>query len=118
MTETDRPSTPMIYLEIIESHSEIVAKYIIDKLISFAVFEDNIKRIDKNINKHCYDVFTKKVIQELVGFEYMAFDKDEFSNKIPDYQEPKLFFDQVFFGSNNWANIDEPVNLLLIIETY
>ena len=109
MSEPDRPSTPIDYFEFIVPDSEIVVKYILDKLISFAIFENDVKKIEKNISKHCYDVFTHKIIQELVSFEFMAYEKDEFSHNPNINLEPKLFFDQVFFGNNVWSTIEEPV---------
>lgn len=100
-------------IETIESHSEIVAKYILEKLISYTIYEENIKQIDKNLNLHCYDAFTKKVLQDLVKFEYMAFDKDEFSSKHKGTEENKVFFNQIYFGSNNWSQSLEPVIILV-----
>ena len=96
--------------------SEIVVNYLINKLISYTVYEADMKKIECNINSHCYDVFTKKVVQDLIQFEYIAYDKDEFSrNKSSD--EKSLFFNQVYFGSNNWLQTVEPVNIVIITET-
>lgn len=115
----ETPHSAVYNTDSIESHTEIVVKYIIDKLVSYAVFEEYRKNIHNNINLHCYDVFTKKVVQDLVKYEFMAHDKDEFSHKVlEDYKDPNFFFDQVFYGNNNWDKIEEPVWINLLVETW
>ena len=118
MTELDQDLTPIDYFEFIVPESEVVVKYIIDKLISFAIFENGIKKIEKNVSKHCYDVFTHKIIQQLMAFEFMAFDRDEFSQVSNKNDPDKIFFDQVFYGNNNWSSIEEPVyNIFIKVST-
>ena len=114
MLEMDNPLISNSNIETIESHSEIIAKYIVDKLVSFAVFEQNRSRVNRSLSLHCYDVFTKKIVQDIVAFEHMAFDKDEFSFKNPSYNDTSYFFDQVYAGSNNWNAIEEPVSITFI----
>lgn len=104
-------------IETIESHSEIIAKYLVDKLISYTVYDQEKKHINTNLNFHCYDVFTKKVIQDLVEFEYMAYDQDEFSSKFQKFEENKMFFNQVYIGTNDWSQLEEPVIISFITES-
>lgn len=100
-------------VENIDSHSEIIVKYILEKLISFTNFKHYMKNIDKNINLHCYDVFTEKVITDLVHFNNIAYEKDEFSDKVTGVKEHKVFYNQVYHGNNDWSQLLEPVIYLL-----
>ena len=111
MLEDENISTSIYKVETIESHTELISKYLIDKLMSYVFFEIENKQIEKKLNQHCYDVFTKKMMDDLIQFEHIAYDKDEFKTKlnIPNAAEPKIFYNQIYHGSNNWGGVLEPV---------
>ena len=88
-----------------EKDSEVIAIYIIEKCISYSIFEINKKDNNSKLSSHCYQTFTKKLLNSITYPDFIAYDKDEFSKN----QNSKYFFDNVYYGENNWTGMIEPV---------
>ena len=89
----------------IEKNSEIYARYIIDKCISYAFFEISKRDLDTKISSHCFNTFSKKLLNSVIYPDFITFDRDEFSKN----QTDTYFYDNVYYGVNDWKDILEPV---------
>ena len=89
---------------------EIIAQYIIEKCISYTIYEINKSSYQFKINDHCFETFTKKLLNLTAFPRYITYDKDEFcKSKEEDF---KYFFNNIYYGENTWTGIDEPVLLI------
>lgn len=92
-----------------EKNSELIVRAIIEKLISYTIFEINRKEIDAKIKSFCFQSFTKKLVNSLVYPDYICFDKDEFTKE--NATEMSYFFDNTYYGENKWITLEEPVSI-------
>ena len=86
-----------------ENISEIVAKMVIDKIISYTFTKVIITRIDNKIPKHCFNYVTK-MCNDIISCNKILYDRDDTVD-----HENRVYFDDKYYGLNNWDTIDEPV---------
>jgi hypothetical protein len=94
--------------KFLDKNSELIIKSIIEKLISYTIFEVNRKDITSKINSFCFQSWTKKLLNSLIYPEYICHDKDEFTNA--NLNKIGYFFDDGYYGENNWISVEEPVS--------
>jgi len=90
--------------------SEIIVKYIIDKLISYAITNSNKNEIEKKIGLHCFK-FLRSMLKEMILMDNLCFEREDYKinqNKLKE-KEP-IFFDNVLSSYNDWSEIAEPVS--------
>lgn len=86
-----------------------MVKYILDKLISYTITNSNKNEIEKNIGHHCFK-FLRSMLNEMISMNSLSFDREDYKinpNKLKE-EEP-VFFDNTYFGYNDWSEISEPV---------
>ena len=100
---TDRSSLNKIpkiesYISNYQS-SESIIKFILDKIITIALYEAYSKEIDKNLGEFCYDNMKKEITSffELNFINYTTKDK-----------KPELLWEQEPPNKNTWIEIFEP----------
>lgn len=112
------------------SISESIAKDIINKLISLAIYKHQLNKIEKKLPHYCY-CSSHKLISSFLSLYYMSYDKDEIIERSllpfdqsnismidPLLSEPKFdegylpmttyFYDNYSEGENNWSMIPMP----------
>jgi hypothetical protein len=94
--------------KFLDKNSELIVKSIIEKLISYTIFEVNRKEINSKINSFCFHSCTKKLMNSLIYPEYICYDRDEFTND--NLNNISYFFDNTYYGGNNWISVEEPVS--------
>ena len=89
------------------NQSEVIAKYIIEKLISYTITSHDRNEIDKKIPNHCFEFF-HRIFNDALQAEYIAYDRDDIN--IADNIEPNrpVFFDNRYNGFNDWSGLSEP----------
>lgn len=87
-----------------QSESEVVAKYIIEKLISLTMTYNTRNIIDDQIPDHCFNFF-HRMFTDLLQEEYIAYDRDDMFAEVNNEQ---IFFDNRFSGVNDWNSLAEP----------
>ena len=120
-------------------HSEDIARYIINKVISLAITQHHNAYVDGEIPQHCF-MFTKKAINTVVMSQYICYDKDDYNKElhidksllhIPpiEHKESKssfnttlrnnnnnhfdfdvVFYNNTYHGDNNWETPTEPTS--------
>ena len=68
--------------EYFSCHSEQIAKFIIEKFISFAVTESFVKNLSLKIPDECFD-FAKSTLNTYINSQYIAYDRDEYKTVSP-----------------------------------
>ncbi len=89
-----------------QDESEVVAKYIFEKLISLTLTTHIRNKIDNQIPDHCFN-FYHRIFNDTLQIEYIAFDRDDMDEEIAQSKEP-IFFDNKYSGLNNWNGLKEP----------
>ena len=59
-----------------KNNSEIIANYIINKIISLAISNSLSKKTDNNIPNNCFE-FVRETLNNFLGSHYILYDKDE-----------------------------------------
>lgn len=119
-------------------HSENIARYIINKIISLAITQHHNACVDKEIPQHCF-MFVKNAINTVVMSQYICYDKDDYNKElridksllhIPpiEHKESKssfnttlhnnnnhfdfdvVFYNNTYHGDNNWETPNEPTS--------
>ena len=88
------------------NHSEIIAKYIIEKLISYTITSYDRNVIDEKIPNHCFEFF-HRIFNDALQAEYIAYDRDDISLERFEQKRP-VFFDNRYNGFNDWSGLSEP----------
>lgn len=96
--------------------SEIVAKFIIEKLISYTVTESNRIRNFKDIPTFCND-YLKTLLTETLNMEFISYDHDiteKTSNQqqnelIGDIPSRQIFYENRIYGINDYSYLEIPV---------
>ena len=107
-----QPST--LVSSFVNVHSENIARYIINKVISLAITQHHNAYVDKEIPQHCF-MFTKKAINTVVMSQYICYDKDDYNKDlridksllhIPpiEHKESKSSFNTTLRNNNNNNN--------------
>ncbi len=103
------PLSPSAMKEIgynFTNHSEIIAKYIIEKLISYTITNYDRNVIDQKIPNHCFEFF-HRIFNDALQAEYIAYDRDDI--KLKNFEPPRpVFFDNKYNGFNDWSGLSEP----------
>lgn len=86
--------------------SEIVAKYVIEKLISLTVTNYDRNVIDQKIPNHCFEFF-HRIFNDALQAEYIAYDRDDIGVEKFEQTRP-IFFDNKYNGFNDWSGLCEP----------
>jgi len=60
------------------NYSEAIATYMVDKIISFAVSETFVRRVDNEIPNYCWE-FTNKMITNYIRLEFIPVDRDDYN---------------------------------------
>ena len=124
-------------LNFFSNHSEEIAKYIIEKIISYSISRVFVKKVEEELPHKCYN-FTKKVLNTYIKTQFITFDKDEYNHSIApsftlDDTEQKSqsnisevfsnqlrrvstnnfdlsnkFYNNFYHGDNNWDLLTEP----------
>ena len=95
--------------------SELIAAYIVDKLVSYTITKSDVKEIEKKIGNHCF-FFVRNMLSNMVKMDSISFDREDYNIDLKQLKEEEpLFFDTVYEGVNDWNSIYEPVNYLLIL---
>lgn len=68
--------------EYFSCHSEQVAKFLIEKFISFAVSESFVKNLSLKIPDECFE-FAKSTLNTYINSQYIAYDRDEYKAVSP-----------------------------------
>lgn len=89
------------------SISEILAMYIIDKLLSYVYTEIKVKSINSLIPSYCNE-YTKKLISDTLTVKNLFYD---IHDKTKNYSKIKYYNGQ-FYGDDDWSFIDQPVRIL------
>jgi hypothetical protein len=95
------------------SQGEQVANYILEKLISFTITESEKKEMEKNMGNHCFN-FIKVMLNQMVMMSNIAFDREDYKIEVNDQKKKDLFYDNIYYGANDWKGICEPVLLFKI----
>jgi hypothetical protein len=121
-------------------HSENIARYIINKVISLAITQHHNACVYKEIPQHCF-MFAKNAINTVVMSQYICYDKDDYNKDlridksllhIPpiEHKESKssfnttlrnnnnnnhfdfdvVFYNNTYHGDNNWETPNEPTS--------
>jgi hypothetical protein len=83
----------------------------LEKLISYTITESEKKEMEKNMGSHCFN-FIKVMLNQMVMMSNMAFDREDYNIEAIDTNEQKkedLFYDNIYYGTNDWKGICEPV---------
>jgi hypothetical protein len=89
--------------------SDVVAYYIIEKLISLTITNSYKKDIELNIGKHCF-YFLKSLLNHMVIMESVSFDREDYNIDIKQLKkEEPIFYDTMYHGINDWSELAEPV---------
>ena len=96
------PKSSPIYLP----NSELIAKYALDKILSYTETEINRKLDESLISPFCYE-YTENLLQNTLNIMNIFYEKidkkDDFKNNIFLYNK--------FYGDDDWSVIEEPVIL-------
>lgn len=96
--------------------SESVAKFIIEKLISYTITESNRIQHSKEISSFCND-YLKSLLSEALYLEFISYDQDltekltnlhqnEIIEEVPTRQ---IFYENRIYGINDYSYLDIPV---------
>lgn len=90
--------------------AEIIGKYIVDKLISFAITESNSRELDKQLGNHCF-LFLKNFLNKMISMNYISYEREDYkvNHSILKEQE-EIFYSNRHIGLNDWSCTYEPVN--------
>jgi|LauGreDrversion4_2_1035121.scaffolds.fasta_scaffold22739_1 hypothetical protein len=96
--------------------SEIVAKFIIEKLISYTVTESNRIRNFKDIPSFCND-YLKTLLTETLNMEFISYDHDitektsnhQQNELIGDIPSRQIFYENRIYGINDYSYLEIPV---------
>ena len=86
-----------------------MANYILEKLISFTITESEKKIREKNMGNHCFN-FIKTMLNQMLMMNSIAYDREDYNVEIVEQKKEDLFYDNIYYGVNNWKGINEPVN--------
>jgi hypothetical protein len=96
--------------------SEIVAKYIIEKLISYTVTECNRIRNFKDIPSFCND-YLKTLLTESLNLEFISYDHDitekttfnQLNEMVEDVPSRQIYYENRIYGINDYSYLEIPV---------
>ena len=127
----------LLNINFFSNHSEEIARYMIEKVISYAISRIFIKKVEEELPHECFD-FTKKVLSTYIKTQFITYDKDEYNHSVApsftlDDTEQKSqsnisevfnnqlrrvstnnfdlsnkFYNNFYHGDNNWDLISEP----------
>jgi hypothetical protein len=96
-------------------HSEIIAKEIIEKLISFTITETYKLEIEKKLNSYTFN-YLKNTFHHLLEINYITRERDDNDlNKTQTIEDDlfmpqsRYYYSNSYFGVNDWSEISEPV---------
>jgi hypothetical protein len=92
----------------LSSVSEIIAIYIIDKILSYVQTEIEVKVVDSLIPSFCTE-FSEKLLSDALIFEHLFYDLHD---KNKEFKKDKYFNGQ-YYGEDDWSFIKEPVYIYL-----
>jgi len=64
--------------------------------------------MEKNMGNHCFN-FVKTMLNQMLMMNNIAFDREDYNVDFTEQKKEDLFYDNVYFGVNNWKGISEPV---------
>jgi hypothetical protein len=100
------------------SSSEIIARYMVEKIISYTITDSNKKEIDKHIGNHCF-FFLSKMLSQMIQMESITFDREDYKLDLNSIKENELiFYDGIYHGINDWTATIEPVNLQIFCNIF
>ena len=67
----------LLNINFFSNHSEEIARYMIEKVISYAISRIFIKKVEEELPHECFD-FTKKVLSTYIKTQFITYDKDEY----------------------------------------
>lgn len=91
--------------------SEIIAKYLIGKLISYTITESRRKDFQKRIPQFSYD-FMKVLIHDTINMDFITCDNDitdKNCNSLDLEAERMIFHENRILSPNDYSHIDPPV---------
>ena len=61
------------------------------------------------MGNHCFG-FLRTMMNQMLMLNNIAFDREDYEMETPnDDSKEELFFDNIYFGVNNWDGLIEPV---------
>jgi len=95
--------------EIGLSQGEIISNYIIEKLISYTITESYRNEIDKSLGLHCFN-FLKDMLNHMIIINNIAYEREDYDiEDVKELEEQPIFYDNIYYGFNDWSGINEPV---------
>jgi len=90
------------------NESEIIARYILEKLISYTITNHTQNEINNKLPDFYFD-FYRRMFIDVLQIEFMAYDRDDMvSDQTSMKNKTMSFFDNKYNGLNDWSNLLEP----------